>query len=310
MKTLIKYSTIALLFSCELVIDVETPEFKPTLVVGSTLIPDSTITVAIGRDKYILDNSYGFRGIGDAQVRIYENDILLAELMEVETTDFDGQNVRGIYGTSAVASAGNTYRLEVAKEGFTSISSTERIPTGVPEFEVTEIDTLVGEFGNSELSFKLRLDDQPGPDYYQLIVRSSYLIQGTTLDPATGDYTKDTIFLVDEQAYLESENLIFEDHISDLLIFDDNLFDGRPYDMSLTGYFYIMENDDFDNEARLYFELRKISEAYFNYFNTSSLQNWVSGDPFAEPVQVYTNIENGRGFLGSYVSETLEIDLD
>lgn len=41
--------------------------------------------------------------------------------------------------------------------------------------------------------------------------------------------------------------------------------------------------------------LRKVSHSYYQYKETKHLQDKLSGDPFAEPVPVYNNIENGVG---------------
>ena len=42
------------------------------------------------------------------------------------------------------------------------------------------------------------------------------------------------------------------------------------------------------------------SEDYFRYKRTYSLQEESSGDPFAQPVNVYNNIENGFGIVAGY----------
>lgn len=46
--------------------------------------------------------------------------------------------------------------------------------------------------------------------------------------------------------------------------------------------------------------MKKVSEAYFLYKETYALQQSVDGDPFAEPVTVFNNIENGYGIFAGY----------
>jgi hypothetical protein len=39
------------------------------------------------------------------------------------------------------------------------------------------------------------------------------------------------------------------------------------------------------------------SEAYFNYLKSFNMYQRASGNPFATPVQVYSNVENGMGIF-------------
>jgi hypothetical protein len=49
--------------------------------------------------------------------------------------------------------------------------------------------------------------------------------------------------------------------------------------------------------------LHNISKSYYYYRNSLELYQSASGNPFAQPVQVYSNIENGFGvFAGSQIS--------
>ena len=49
--------------------------------------------------------------------------------------------------------------------------------------------------------------------------------------------------------------------------------------------------------------LHNISKSYYYYRTSLELYQSASGNPFAQPVQVYSNIENGFGvFAGSQIS--------
>ena len=49
----------------------------------------------------------------------------------------------------------------------------------------------------------------------------------------------------------------------------------------------------------LFGEIRLVntSEAYFNYLKSFNMYQRASGNPFATPVQVYSNVENGMGIF-------------
>ncbi len=57
-------------------------------------------------------------------------------------------------------------------------------------------------------------------------------------------------------------------------------------------------------EGEIYFNLKSVTESYYQYHTTSDLQDWNEGDPFAQPVQVFSNIPNGLGIL---MGSTLDI---
>jgi len=48
--------------------------------------------------------------------------------------------------------------------------------------------------------------------------------------------------------------------------------------------------------------LSSVSEDYYKYNVTLAKYEQTQGDPFAQPVQVYSNIENGFGIFGGYSS--------
>jgi hypothetical protein len=53
--------------------------------------------------------------------------------------------------------------------------------------------------------------------------------------------------------------------------------------------------------------LRTISEDFYNYKITGSLHDNSSGNPFAQPVNVYKNIENGFGIFAGYSESNFTI---
>lgn len=303
MKNL-RYIIPFLLVSCELVVPVDQPDFEPSIVVGSFIGPDTTIVVNLTSDRYVLERAYEFDPIEDATVLLYEDDQLMGALEEIEyTREWDLNNpVPGIYGLDYRPVAGRTYRLEISKEGYRSVQATDQLPLVSPRFEILNVEK--DEFSDGEID--IRIYDEPGEDFYEVLVFLSVLRRDAEFDDF-GNIVKDSVWRADPSPIsLYTENIVVEEHNNS--IFPDNLFEGRSYDLELEGYFSTGSGfGDFDPEPILTVELRRVSEAYYNYVNSSNLQNWVTGDPFAEPVQAFTNVENGRGVLGSYVATRHEV---
>ena len=56
--------------------------------------------------------------------------------------------------------------------------------------------------------------------------------------------------------------------------------------------------------------VRAINAEYFKFYQTLGLQSVLSEDPFAEPVNVYSNIENGFGVFAGYKNHYFQIAQD
>ena len=312
MKKLI-YLLVLMASACELVVEVDQPPFKPSIVLGSFIAPDTTIVVSLSEDRYVLDQVEEFDPITGATVRLFEEDRLIGTLEALNVPDHFAENSGedgGYYGLDYRPTPGVEYRLEAEKDGYTSVQATDRLPENAPRFEVVSIEQH--EFSDTEIEVKIF--DEPGRDYYEVLVYLSLNIIEGTYNENTQEWEIDSIWRRTESVRLYTENIAVEEHNTS--IFSDRLFDGRAYELDLEGGFYVDQNPninigdmDIDLDPVLTIEVRKVSEAYFNFINTSALQRWVDGDPFAEPVQAFSNVENGRGVLGTYVSSKIEIEL-
>ena len=87
-------------------------------------------------------------------------------------------------------------------------------------------------------------------------------------------------------------------------LLDDNLFNGKNhvFRMRLRSYRFNQQES-----TRVRVILQSVTESYYRYFATQSLQNNTSGDPFAQPVQVFTNVENGLGIFAGYSTSVIEL---
>ena len=57
-----------------------------------------------------------------------------------------------------------------------------------------------------------------------------------------------------------------------------------------------------------YLQVLYISETYYEYLKTARLHDETRENPFAEPLNVYGNVENGYGIFAGYSSRTFEFD--
>ena len=112
--------------------------------------------------------------------------------------------------------------------------------------------------------------------------------QGAYLAPVTLPDTQDPAFLQlgQEKGFLIS----------------DQTFDGQrkriPFKASL------IINSGFERISRFYVLLRSVSSDYYYYHSTITRQLSARESPFAEPVIIYNNVENGLGNFAAYSTAT------
>lgn len=310
-KLNILFLLILILSSCELAIDVgDELDYEAQLVVASVMQPDSLIQVSVARTEFILNNvgSNSLQLI-DANVKIYEDDVLLGETSTSVSSEFESY---AHYNFPFVAKAGSHYRIEVEKNGYPTAVGEETVLERVSQAELSDLNTTAyGDEFNAwyDVDFEVELDDELGNDYYQITAyaesKRPYYFQTDTGWVSTTDSLMTETYPI----YMETNSLAIEDYLFDQIIFDDRLFQGSDFRISFNTDIWF-ERGDFDPEARILIYVDRLSEAYYNYVTSTELQRWLDGDPFAEPVQIYSNIENGLGFVGSANTLVLEIPFD
>lgn len=299
------------LIACELVIEVERPDFKPSIVVGSIINPNEQVSVKLNEDRYILDGTYynsTFKNIEGATVRLYENNQMIGVLEPSGNDDYtDGAN----YILDFKPEKGQEYRLEVEKEGYNNVSATEQLPSSPAIFLLNSVEITDSDFGSTKMKISLDIEDSEGDDYYKLSIYHGYNREFSHWDEVTQEIVIDSVARTLEEQYLYFENeILFEDHLDgQMLLFNDALFKNSHYELNFNHEVYSYQESDPEYEVII--EIQKVSESYYNYYNSVLLQSWVSGDPFSEPVQVFSNIEEGKGIFGSFIAgSTIEIPLD
>ncbi len=84
-------------------------------------------------------------------------------------------------------------------------------------------------------------------------------------------------------------------------LFNDENFDGEKKTIvfNVDGYYQNIEKD-----AYLFFQLFHLTEDFYKYYSTVLNQHNTQQDVYSEPVQLYTNVQNGLGlFAGASLTE-------
>lgn len=277
-------SVALLLMNCELVVDVKLPEVKPSLVVNGIMNNDSLLTVSVTQSRHVLDNQPFFTAVENADIKVTDESGVQHTLVH-QSGEW--------YRASFRPAMGVLYTLTVSAPNFEPVVASARMPKAVV-IESAKIDSsqLVNGAVNPKIPVEVTFQDlSTEENFYEIRIVQRVAIRYPTPD---GQLRDDTIFTVRPLLFPGSNQ---EERSS---IFDDILFNGRTFTFaSEVGYYY---GNPGGTVLETQIELISISAEYYLYLTTRNLQQRSDGDPFAQPVLVFNNIENGMGIFGGFHS--------
>lgn len=269
-------------FACETTIEVELPQEPSRLVVNCILNQDSIITASVTRSEMV-DERVTDWAISGATVELFKNGSLL------ETLDESSLN-SGQYISTVIPENTANYSIKVSKEGYDQVEGSTYFaePIEIEKVEYTKTKVAYDSLLRFDLTFT---DPVNTTDFYTIEVYERFAYYDSWLGDTVYTYSRlylyDTYDVVFETNYPNGELGTF---------FEDELFNGKTYTVGFAVYW-----DQFFNETDVQYELvlGRTDEAHYNYNRSFTYYLSSYYDPFSEPVQVYSNIENGYGVLGS-----------
>ena len=292
-NTLVVLIAATCLLGCDTVVELDVPRDDSQLVVNSFFTPDSTFGVSLYKSTFVLDEGRS-KPITGATAKVFDsNGNEVVELTEQEN---------GVYTSGVSAEPGKTYEIKVSKSGYETATALSTVP--VDTAQVIKLETTSSSGSSSSATISLWIDDPEGVDYYEVTGQSKTVI-----------YTPNDTLYFGKKLYLNSNNATFEDFESGRydMFFDDKLFDGTrqklTFRTNLLKAQCTNDNAECRDEHEVTLFVRKISKEYYRYKQSMYQQNEVGGDPFAEPVPVYDNIENGLGIFAGFRVNEYELDV-
>jgi hypothetical protein len=266
--------------------------------------------------------------IADAVVKLFEQDVY------VETLKHDSI---GFYSSQTKAVAGKEYTITVEKDNFpiaTAFYSFKSIPdVNITNFEMNIIaDTIFSydypEPGEIQLfhvktEIDIELFDNPDEENYyalSLYTEKQDIEQVSVWNESENNYD-DYFRLREFDKYQISASLkdtpeneaIFKsgfyisEHFSNnhFFVISDKYFNGYKKDLRYISYNHTTVINDID------FVFKSIPKSFILYRETLDLYYDIDGNPYTEPVNVLSNIENGLGFACgiSCARETINVIL-
>jgi hypothetical protein len=274
------------LSSCEKEIEVKVPPYTSKLVVNSINQVGEPATFQVSRSVGMTEYNYNKNlNLTNAKVLLYGDGVL------VDSVAYD--QVTGTYKGNHATVAGVTYKTVVAAPGYNDISAMSVAPSMVEMKNVTRIKQARLN-GDGEMQDEIRItfdDPAAAGDYYIL----SFKMVNTATDTPVNLGCINTTEAAIESIY--DENIDNTTCLSEGdIFFRDELFNGKTREMR----FFILSSylEKMSPDINLFIVLQHVPESYFRHRKTYLYASENSGNPFAEPSRVYTNVQDGYGVFG------------
>lgn len=272
MKYLVIYLLIfVMITSCEQIVEIELPEYEPRISMSCYYHPDDYYVDARLFENISIDSTSFPDIIGNATVLMYENGHFFEEF---EGSSPNSSNYR--YRNLSPAIPGNTYTLTAQVEGFSDVSATQIMPyppaVTLSEF-INDSDIIVGD--NRQDIYKITLEDDPDIDNY-------YEFRIFTRKKENAPYGNWTIRNL-RSPYSQIETG------GKTLYLKDNSFNGETYQVEL------LSNTRDTSMLQIKVQVNTITRDKFLFIQTLSAYQDAQYNPFAEPVIIHSNVENGMG---------------
>ncbi len=309
-------SFLGFLLSCESMVDIvpesRIGEIKPKLVVHAYISPQDTMIRV-----FVTESIPVFKEIGESgQHVIKDARVVLSDSRQEVVLNYDSTYQAYTIAADRMGGiqAGYTYRLKVQDES-RSVEASTTIPSVSPAIASYKVDTSYTSSGtgfgrrDTTLAVQFTWRDPAGHRNFYRVIGKAIVIMDYR------EYESDGVFIYkrgrvtmplywdnsygrsDFQSDVHSDGAVMQSPVGRVSI-------RRPTFFSQDG----IEYAERPNEVRtITLELLHTDEPYYRYQQSALQHDEASGNPFAEPVLLYSNVKGGLGVFASYNSFSIDI---
>jgi hypothetical protein len=284
-----------MLMACEKEIKINQNEYAPKAVLNCLLNPDKdTVWAKLSESRDMLYDKYDFPSIDDATIKLYDNNV------NIGIFTFSGE---GQYFLPYTVLAEHTYKIEITNTKFNDLTASTVVPNPGVISSISVDLTVVNADLNADISIVFQ-DNGNEQNFYGVEVSR---IDTNKYEPIPS-YTGYEYHPPYPNRYFCTKDLIVEypqsemdvENCADLMLFSDNTFNGNSYNFKCNNtYSYYGEISDTMFYTKIKVIFKTYNEDYYKYALSTKLAQDNYGNPFAEPVRIYNNVEGGFGIFGS-----------
>ncbi len=278
---------LSLLSSCEKEVSLSFNQ-ESELCINCILNPAKTIEARLTLSRDINETGE-FSTISNATVELFENGLLLGLLSPGDS---------GVYTLNKKPVSGKHYKISVKAEGFNALTAESTVPQA-PVIKYEKTNLRDEEYSVSRYDLRVELHDPIGKNYYWLYKTGSVNGKNT----GGSSYPMNAPFIDDFNKQYDNDTRFGFTFFGQIRILDDG-YDGLVMQFTIPD---IPVQDNDKRKANQHF--LGADEHYDKYIKTSIInQKKEQSDlPFYEPVQIYSNIQNGTGIFGSCAITTVKL---
>lgn len=294
------------LFSCEKELEINLDEADKLIVINSVFSPEEVFRVEVTKSFSPFEKAQ-IEELNDAQVSLFENGTFVEELTYSTNTN----GVIGGFSSTTVPVVGNEYRIEVEDPVLGKATGSSGIPKKV---SIVSDEVKWAPWGeNNSISaryhFSFEIEDLPEENFYYLTMSFPVYMFNTI----TNQYD----FHAYQYAEINTGDLPeHQPYVKNGLLFKDEYFNEASYAVTGTATTYQFAFGDFDGSGELMrdtsvlrIELHSLSQELYNFYSSHAAVLKNQSDIYAEPSQIYTNIENGLGSFGGENITVVEAEI-
>jgi hypothetical protein len=270
-----------LLTSCSKEVVIDLPDHEGKLVINSLFSPDTLLYVHISQSRVTTDTFF-----------LLQNTpvVVLKYTDETDTLQSIGN---GYYVLrNHIPQVQTRYNIDVFSMEYGKATASDKIPEEALFEAINYVHKAgIDEEGYSFSSITIRFNDSPIEDnYYELMLMKEF---------AVSKKKSKKLGLWSNDAVIKNEGYVNE--VYDNLIFSDELINGKSHTLAFNFYHCL---DESNIASRYFIHFRSVSENYFFYkkklmlhFENQFGDIW---DGTGNPVNLYSNVENGYGIFAGY----------
>lgn len=298
-----------LLNACNLetIVDLDIPQQPETLVVSSAFTHHGNSPMN-NNDNWVVFVSHSTEGFN------YSKSIDVSDaIVKVQDLDTD-QSITfrnfsdGSYVSSTKPILNHSYAINVSSEKYGTVISSGKTLSETKIKEVKIVNVTETNDGLKRLNFQITFVDPIEPNQYRLRVLGTSSYQGSK----NNSYPV-IIYSLDPNIEFPTSNFGEGSKGGDLFLFRDLGYNGTTYTMDfyVEEYSYYNPDDSNNNslsEISYTVLLSTLSEDLYQHEITKAIAiSSGGGGLFSEPINIYSNIENGFGIFGGYSWDTLSV---
>ncbi|NNE25634.1 MAG: DUF4249 domain-containing protein [Saprospiraceae bacterium] len=283
--------SLTMFLSCEEDVTIKIEDNDRQIVINSIISTDSIWNVNLTYSKSIFSDQE-FEYIQAASVKVTN--------LTNDQSFFLKSIGNGDYQRALMPNEGHSYELEINTDEGESARAVTYVPS-VLKVEVMRSNSI-DENGNNTIEIDIEIEDNPVEENFYVweIVENKIVEEEIVTEPLNIDFTLPTEF---EEGQTELKSL------NSLLFISDDKFNGKKYSTKLTLGNDVINNGEGGNDnasssetPRFNLRIMAVSKDLYEYLRTYELykQTDIAITSINQPVNVYSNIENGLGIFGGY----------